>query len=137
MMVALLLTIGSLTIGLLGLLHLLIMFRTNRFEPRDAKLGQRLREVSPVITSQTTMWNAWVGFNASHSLGAMLFAAVFGYLAMFELRFLLSSPFLVVLNLGAACGYVMLARAFWFRTPLLGALASTIAIATGYLLAYV
>ena len=82
-MVSLLLTSGSLTIGVLGLVHLMYTFRTNKFEPRDEKLGLDLREVSPVLTSETTMWKAWIGFNASHSLGAMLFAAVFGYLAIF------------------------------------------------------
>ena len=25
-----------------------------------------LRAVSPVITRETTMWQAWIGFNASH-----------------------------------------------------------------------
>ncbi len=28
-----------------------------------------MQQVSPVITRQTTMWKAWVGFNASHSYG--------------------------------------------------------------------
>ena len=99
MVVAILLTIGSVTIGVLGLVHLVYTFRTDKFEPRDENLGLRLREISPVLTSETTMWKAWVGFNASHSLGALLFAAVFGYLSMFELDFLLSSPFLVALSL--------------------------------------
>src|SRR5438046_6957052 len=28
------------------------------------------------------MWRAWVGFNASHSMGAMLFGLVFAFLAL-------------------------------------------------------
>ena len=27
------------------------------------------------------MWRAWVGFNATHSLGLILFGALYGYLA--------------------------------------------------------
>jgi len=137
MVVALLLVIGSMTIGVLGLIHLLYTFRTDKFEPRDEKLGLRLREVSPVLTSETTMWKAWVGFNASHSLGAMLFAAVFGYLAMFELDFLLSSPFLVALSLVTLGSYLVLARSYWFKVPFLGIFVSTLLFALGYLLAYV
>jgi hypothetical protein len=44
----------------LGLLHLLYTFRGRMLRPRDAQLEQRMREVSPVITRETTMWNAWV-----------------------------------------------------------------------------
>ena len=137
MAVALLLTIGSITIGVLGLVHLLYTFRSNKFEPQDEKLGLRLREVSPVLTSETTMWKAWVGFNASHSLGAILFAAVFGYLAMLELDFLLSSPFLVSLSLVTLGCYLVLARSFWFKVPFLGVSVSMALFAIGYLLAYV
>lgn len=137
MAVALLLTIGSITIGVLGLVHLLYTFSTNKFEPRDKKLGLSLREVSPVLTSETTMWKAWVGFNASHSLGAMLFAAIFGYLAIFELDFLLSSPFLVALSLVTLGCYLVLARSFWFTAPFLGISVSMALFAVGYLLAYV
>ena len=128
---------GSMTIGVLGLVHLLYTFRTGKFEPRDKELGLRLREISPVLTSETTMWKAWVGFNASHSLGAMLFAAVFGYLAMCELDFLLSSPFLVALSLVTLASYLALARAYWFKVPFFGISISTAFIAAGYLLAYI
>lgn len=137
MVVAILLTVGSITIGVLGLIHMLYTFRTGKFEPRDEELALRLREISPVLTSKTTMWKAWVGFNASHSLGAMLFAAVFGYLAMFELEFLLSSPFLVALSLVALASYLVLARLYWFKVPLIGISMSTAFFVVGYLLAYV
>ena len=30
---------------------------------------------------------AWIGFNISHSLGALLFGVIYGYLAVFPLRF--------------------------------------------------
>jgi hypothetical protein len=53
---------------LLGLVHLLFTFHGPKLLPRDAALQKRMQEVSPVITRQTTMWKAWVGFNASHSV---------------------------------------------------------------------
>jgi hypothetical protein len=34
-----------------------------------------MKQTSPVLTGETSMWDAWVGFNTSYSLGAMLFAA--------------------------------------------------------------
>jgi len=135
--IAILLSIGSLIIGALGLIHLIYTFHTNRFEPRDDALGRSLREVSPVLTSETSMWKAWIGFNASHSLGALLFAAVYGYLAVFELTFLLSSTFLVALSLVVLGSYLVLARLYWFKAPFLGILVSTALFAIGYVLAYV
>ena len=83
------------------------------------------------------MWRAWVGFNASHSLGAMLFAAFYGYLAIFELNFLLSSPFLVALSLLALISYLALARCYWFKVPFIGISISATLFAVAYFLAYV
>ena len=83
------------------------------------------------------MWKAWIGFNASHSLGAMLFAAFYGYLAIFELDFLLSTPYLVALSLITLGFYLVLARSFWFKVPFMGIAFSTMMFAVGFLLAYV
>ncbi len=136
MIVTILLTTGSVIIGVLGLMHLLYTFRSNKFEPRDPDLGRRLREISPVLTAETTMWKAWIGFNASHSLGAILFAVFYGYLALFRLNFLLSSPFLVTLSLITLGSYVLLAKVYWFKIPLAGITISTVLFLAGYLLAF-
>ena len=69
-------------IVVLGLLHLVYTFYGPKFLPRDRDLKTRMQEVSPVITRETTVWKAWVGFNASHSYGAILFGAVYGYLSL-------------------------------------------------------
>jgi len=73
---------GAFVILGLGCAHLLFTFRGNKFHPRDLALMARMQEVSPVISRKMSMWNAWVGFNASHSFGAMLFGLVYGYLAL-------------------------------------------------------
>ena len=107
---------------LLGLLHLLYTFSGPKLLPRDSELQIRMKEVSPVITRQTTMWKAWIGFNASHSYGLILFGAVYGYLALAHPDFLFQSVFLIVLGLLVLFGYVFLARRYFFRTPLQGVL---------------
>jgi hypothetical protein len=81
-------------IMLLGLIHLLYTFYGPKLLPRDRDLKARMEEVSPVITRETTMWKAWVGFNASHSYGAILFGAVYGYLSLAHSAFLFQSMFL-------------------------------------------
>jgi hypothetical protein len=102
---------------LLGLVHLLYTFRGRKLHPRDAELEARLREVSPVITRQTTMWKAWVGFNASHSFGAILFGAVYAYLSLAHGSLLFGSPFLLSVGLLLLLGYVFLGHRYWFSVP--------------------
>jgi hypothetical protein len=105
---------------LLGLIHLLYTFRGNKLHPRDAQLEERMREVSPVITRETTMWKAWVGFNASHSFGAILFGLIFGYLSIAYEAFLFDAPFLLLVGLLLLLGYVFLGKRYWFSVPYRG-----------------
>ena len=57
-----------------------------KLTPRDPELQSSMSQIAPVITKETTMWRAWVGFNASHSVGAILFGLVFGFLAFGSLQ---------------------------------------------------
>ena len=109
---------------LLGLLHLLYTFSGPKLLPRDRELQVRMQEASPVLTRQTTMWKAWVGFNASHSFGAILFGAVYGYLSLVHSAFLFRSTFLVLLGLVLLLGYVFLGKRYWFSIPFRGILAA-------------
>ena len=121
---------------LLGLLHLLYTFYGPRLLPRDPELKTRMQEVSPVITRETTMWRAWVGFNASHSYGLILFGAVYGYLALAHRDFLFQSVFLLSLGLILLFGYVFLAKQYFFRIPLLGALLATLLFALALIVSW-
>jgi hypothetical protein len=107
---------------LLGLAHLLFTFYGPSFMPRDRELQARMRAVAPVISRETTMWRAWVGFNASHSFGAILFGAVYGYLSLVHSAFLFRSAFLLWLGLLLLCGYLFLAKRYWFSIPFRGIL---------------
>ena len=115
---SLLVAASAALILLLGLIHLLYTFSGPKLLPRDSQLQTRMEEVSPVITSQTTMWKAWIGFNASHSYGLLLFGAVYGYLTLAHSEFFFHSVFLLGLGLIFLFGYVVLARRYFFRIPL-------------------
>jgi hypothetical protein len=121
---------------LLGLLHLLYTFHGPKLLPRDRELQTRMQEVSPVITRQTTMWKAWVGFNASHSLGAVLFGAVYGYLSLLHPAFLFQSTFLLLLGLAFLSGFVFLGNRYWFSIPFRGILVATVLYAGALILAW-
>ena len=122
---SLLLATSAFVILALGVAHLVFTFRGNRFHPRDAALEARLKEVSPIITRETTMWKAWVGFNASHSYGAILFGLVYGYLALVHGPFLFASPFLLGVGLLLLGGYVFLGKRYWFSIPFRGIVLAT------------
>ncbi len=117
---------GALVFGLLGSLHLAYTFFTGLFSPRDPATEAAMKATHPRLTSRTTLWNAWVGFNASHSLGALLFAAVYLLLALAHMPWLRESPALVWLAALTSLAYLALAVRYWFRTPLLGIAAATV-----------
>ena len=111
---------------LLGTLHLVYTFRGPKLLPRDRELRARMEQVSPVITREITMWKCWIGFNASHSLGLMLFGAVYSYLALARGEVLFGSVFLLAAGLSLLLGYVVLARKYFFSIPLAGSALATL-----------
>ncbi len=112
-----LLIAGCSIIALLGSAHLVLTFFSNKFEARDPALTEAMKQVSPVISRQTTVWNAWIGFNASHSLGAMLFGIVFIAIALENYSYLRASLALNVILLVVPAAYLALAVKFWFSKP--------------------
>lgn len=121
-----LLAASAAIILLLGFAHLLFTFYGTKLLPRDPELQARMREVSPFISRETSMWKAWVGFNASHSFGAILFGAIYGYLSLVHSAFLFQSTFLLSLGLLLLVGYVVLAKRYWFSAPFRGILLATV-----------
>ena len=115
-----LITASATVILLLGFIHLFYTFRGHKLHPRDAQLEARLREVSPVLTRETTMWKAWVGFNASHSFGAILFGAIYAYLPLVQGTLLFASPFLLAVGFLFLLGYTFLGYRYWFSVPFRG-----------------
>ena len=104
----------------LGVIHLVYTFWGASLTPRDPALQISMSQSSPIVTNETTMWRCWVGFNASHSLGLILFGLVFGYLAIAHGQLLFRSPFLLVVGLAMLGGFVVLCKVYFFSWPLTG-----------------
>ena len=132
----LLIAAGAAIILLLGLIHLLYTFHGPKLHPRDPALQAQLEAVSPVITRETTMWKAWIGFNASHSYGAILFGGVYGYLALAHAAFLFQSRFLLLLGLLLLAGYVFLGWRYWFSVPFRGIVLAAVLYCAGLALGW-
>jgi hypothetical protein len=115
-----LMVLSASIILMLGTAHLIYTFWGPNLTPRDPTLQISMSQVSPVITKETTMWRCWVGFNASHSMGLILFGLIFNFLALAHGELLFRSPFLLVIGLAMLGGYVVLSKAYFFTGPLRG-----------------
>ena len=104
----------------LGTLHLVLTFVGPKLRPRDPALQARMSEVSPGITKAASMWDFWMGFNISHSIAAMLFGLIYGYLAVAHGGLLFSSPYLLVVGFLTLGGLFVTGKVYWFSGPLIG-----------------
>ena len=132
-MASFLLYSGGAVFVVLGLLHavytLLDIRKPRRLVPDDPAVASAMNHSHLRLTrGRTTMWQAWVGFNFSHSLGVVLFGAL--CVTTGTLIQALAVPALILLSL-CAVGliYVAIGARYWFRIPTTGA-----AIATACLL---
>ena len=116
-----LLMVGSAVITLvLGFAHLVYTFWGPKLLPRDAGLIGSMKVVPLVITKETTVWKAWIGFNASHSMALILFGLIYGYLATAHPVVLFDSIFLQLVGFLMLAGFLILCRLYWFTVPLAG-----------------
>jgi len=127
-----LLIIGALIFGGLGLIHLFFTFFSNKFNAYDSDVTVAMKSTFPVITKETTVWRAWVGFNASHSLGAIFFAAIYLPLAISHMQLIINSLWFSVLPSIVGISYLILAKKYWFKIPFSGILIATICFITGF-----
>jgi hypothetical protein len=126
--------IGSLIFLLLGALHLFYTFFTNKFSSRNEEMISEMKKSFPNLSRETTMWKAWVGFNASHSAGAIFIGSINLILAAQHFVFLRQSFPLMLLTLLTVTFYLFLGKKYWFRIPFIGILISTICFALSFLL---
>ena len=104
----------------IGTMHLAYTLGGTSFVPRDPALQVSMSRISPVLTTETTMWRCWRGFNVSHSMGLILFSLVYGYLALAHEQLLFRSPFLLLVGLVMLACLIVVCRLYFFRAPLIG-----------------
>ena len=121
-----LLVVGASIFGVLGTIHLLYTFFTSKFDAYDSSVTEAMKETTPVLTKETSVWNAWIGFNASHSLGAILVAGVYIPLSVSYFNTIEQSVWFSVLPVLIGLSYLVLAKKYWFKIPLIGISISTV-----------
>lgn len=113
---------GSLIFILLGTVHLFYTFFTNKFSSRNKKVVDEMKLSYPNLTKETTIWKAWIGFNASHSIGVIFIGVINFYLSYYFFSILQNRFFFFALNIVTVAFYLWLAKKYWYRTPFIGIL---------------
>jgi hypothetical protein len=123
-LVRVLLDFGGGMFVLLGLLHALYTYldieRPRRLVPQDRAVARAMADSNLRLSGTgTTMWRAWVGFNFSHSLGAVLFGTVcIG--AGFVLGTTILPAWILFVFVVIALIYLVVGKLYWFRIPVMG-----------------
>ena len=132
-----LLSASAAIILFLGSVHLAYTMFTEQFNPTDGQLVTGMKHTAVLISRQTTMWNAWIGFHFSHSISLILFGLTYGYLVLYRWEVLDRSYFLAIVGLLFLLAYVVLSRLFFFKTPLIGVSMATVLYLAGVFRAFI
>ena len=127
-----LLITGGTIFSILGLLHAVYticdIYQPKHFAPVDPTVIDQMASTGVRLArGRTSMWDAWLGFNISHGLGAAMFGLVCVGAGVFARTLALPRATLLIPVLVGAI-YLLLALRFWFRVPAVG-----FAIGTGFL----
>lgn len=125
---------GSIIFLVLGTIHLVYTFFSRKFFPADRSVVTAMEETNPLISKETSMWKAWIGFNASHSLGAIYFAIVNIIAVLYAKHLYIQYIGLPFLNMIFSLAYLLLAAKYWFKIPFTGILLSTICFSLAFFL---
>jgi hypothetical protein len=128
--------VGALPFLVLGVAHLrhtpLLVTDRKGLSPRDPALAEAMTKSSPMLTSATDIWRAWVGFNLSHSAGAILFALFVLTIGRSAESFAGQAMLVLPLSVIIAASYLWMAVRYWFRIPVIGITVSLVAFSASW-----
>jgi hypothetical protein len=109
---------------LLGSLHGIFTLKDLKnpkaFTPRDPELRKAMQQSSIGLHRTINLWDAWMGFNLTHSLGLILFGAAFLHVGVFEPIAFAQSPLLQACAVVVSALYLVLSLKFFFSKPVIG-----------------
>jgi hypothetical protein len=128
---------GAVPYIVLGLMHAWLTPFTpaedKALSPRDRALRDAMARENMRLTRRTTLWLAWVGFNLSHSLGAVVFGAVVVLIGRSATSFEAQAGAFLPLAVVVSCFYLVIALRCWFRNPIVGILLASVCFMAAWL----
>ncbi len=85
-----------------------------------------MTEQTLLLTRRTNLWLTWVGFNLSHSLGAVLFGVVTLLVGRNPETFGANWGAFIPLAIVVSGVYLAIGVRCWFRTPIIGIIISSV-----------
>ena len=120
-MIQLLIIVGSSIFALLGVIHTMLTLQDlgnpRNFAPRDAELLAAMQQSAVGLDPKINLWQAWLGFHFSHSLGLLMFGGAFLYVGIFHPSLFSRFALLQVFSVLIPAIYVVLSLKFWFVNP--------------------
>lgn len=114
---------GALPFIVLGIAHALATplspDQAKGLSPRDPDYRHGMSRQTVLLTRRVTMWSGWVGFNLSHSVGAVLFGVTVLLAGRSAEAFHANAPF-VPFAVVVSAVYLVIGLRYWFRTPIIG-----------------
>jgi hypothetical protein len=123
-MAQVLLAIGGAIFLALGTLHGVLTLQDvaapRAFTPTDETVRIAMQGARLAFNPRANLWQAWLGFNVSHSLGIVLFGGGLLLLAWLHFPVFAASRLLQGVAVVVAAAYLVLSLRFWFWVQLLG-----------------
>lgn len=120
-MVQILIIVGSIIFVLFGAAHgvftLQDLSNPRHFTPRDSELRTAMQQSAIAFHPKINLWQAWLGFNLSHSLGLVMFGGAFLYVGIFHPLLFSQSPILQSFSILVSASYLVISLKFWFSKP--------------------
>jgi hypothetical protein len=111
---------GCLIFILLDAIHWSSALYTNKFEPEDSSILEQMKNNYSKITNQSSIRTSVTGFHLSHSLGLIIFGALYVFLPIDNSSYLFSSIVLQGFLVVVPIIYILLAHKYWFSLPRTG-----------------
>ena len=116
--------IGALLFIAMGAVHgaftLRDVFDPKSFTPTDPNVREAMRGARLAFNPRANVWQAWLGFNLSHSLGLLVFGGALLAFSWGQFEVFANSLLLQAFTLLVAASYFVLSVRFWFWGPAVG-----------------
>lgn len=137
-MAQILLTIASIIFLVLGTLHGVLTLRDvakpRAFTPTDDAVRIAMQNTRLRFNPRANFWQAWLGFNLSHSLGIVIFGGGLLFLAWVHFPAFAAGHLLQGAAMAVPAAYLIIALRFWFWGPAFGAGLSLLCIVAAVVL---
>ncbi|MET0556596.1 MAG: hypothetical protein ABW221_26395 [Vicinamibacteria bacterium] len=115
---------GALPFVVLGLLHAratpLSTADRKGLSPADPDLAEAMARAPVLLTKRVDVWQGWVGFNLSHSLGAVAFGAFVLAAGRSAESFAAQAAVCGPLAVAVSGAFLAIGLRYWFKIPIAG-----------------